>query len=244
MRQLTPVSLVSDELSPPEGDFWCDPSWYDPSFVISEVSRFFFARSASWLRGHIWRGRLLLDGQLIQPPRDPDTGYQRWRLYDVELTAHALAQGGFLKVDQLRMVIGLVKLVAQNYNYLLLSPIENRIEPVGNLMGRDAPMAVETVNIFRDDLDGTAGALPRAFGVGDIQYALDLTDANWAAFLALIAPYVAVARPDRRRRAVSPQEKDRRVAVRAWALANGYEVGARGRIPLAVEEAYRKAIEE
>lgn len=247
MRELTPVSVIAAELSPPTGSFWTSPDWYDPQsgepgYTLAEVSRFFFARSRTWLNRHVWRKHLVLDGEPVIIPRDRND-YQRWRLYDVELTAHALAQGGYLKIEQLHRAIGIVKLVAQNYKYLLPSPIETRIEPINNVEKRKGLMAVETLTLVRDDLDESSGASTRHFAIGEIHYQIDLTDKNWEAFLELINPYVVAARPDRRRRLISPEEQEERSLIRQWAAENGHQVGSRGRIPYEVVDAYKKAQE-
>ncbi|HEY5844908.1 MAG TPA: histone-like nucleoid-structuring protein Lsr2 [Mycobacterium sp.] len=50
----------------------------------------------------------------------------------------------------------------------------------------------------------------------------------------------------RHRRTASPVDRPRRDksqthAIREWALANGYEISTRGRIPADIEEAYHEA---
>lgn len=243
---LTPVTVVpDDDLEPPQGEFWTRPEWYDeatgePGYTLSEVARFFFARSASWLRHHVWRGHLVLDGEPVAVPRDRSNDYLRWRLYDVEITAHALAQNGYLQLDQLSRTIGLVKLLAQNYGYLLQSPIATGFNPVVNVVDQKGRMAVETVIIRRDDLTGDEGAKPRRFAIGDQGYEIDLTDDSWAHVLQFLAPYVTVARPDPRSRRSNLDDRETRERIRKWARANGFEVGSRGRIPADIMQAYRK----
>lgn len=245
MGQLTPVSVILDELSPPGGgSFWTDPSWYDektgePGYTLAEVARFFFARSRPWLNAHLWQGHLELDGDPVLLPRAPN-GYHRWRLYDVELTAHALAQGGHLDVRRLQYAIGIIKLVAQNYKYLLVSPIATRVEPIYIPEKRTSLMAVETVTRVSDDLDQTLGARTRHFSIGEIHYQIDLVDGNWREFQEAIQRFVAVARPDRRRRMASPEEQAERQKIRVWAQEAGYPIGSRGRIPYAIVDAYKK----
>lgn len=240
---LTPATLVQDDLEPPDGEFWTRPEWYDevtgePGYTLSEVARFFFARSTSWMRHHVWRQHLVLDGEPIGIPRDSSNNYLRWRLYDVERTAHALAQNGYLQLDQLSRVIGLVKLVAQNYKYLLQSPIETRLEALNNIADRKGPMVVQTVSVRRDDLTGDEGAEVRRFAIEDQGYEIDLTDATWGQLLQLLNPYIAAARPDPRIRRVNPSEREERERIRGWARDNGYTVGKRGRIPHEVLEKY------
>jgi hypothetical protein len=245
---LVPVDLVSDELSPPDGrPYWTseemyDPSLGEPSYVAHEVARIFFARSVHWLRKHVWEKHLILDGEPMIIPRDEHSGYLRWRLYDVERTAYALMQNGYLKVEQLQLAIGIVKLVAQNYKYLLPSGLETRIYP-GQQVGKEVrrerpPMAVKTIHEVEDDLDGSPDATTHRFAIEDVHYRIDLTDENWKKFLEALQPYVLAAQPDKRRRAATPEEVAERADIRAWAKKKGLQVGERGRIPNAILEQY------
>lgn len=247
MRSLVPVDIVSEQLSPPEGAFWTTPEMYsertgEPGFTINEVARLFFGRSRQWLRKHVWYGHLLIDGEEVIIPREADTGYLRWRLYDIERTALALTQSGYLQIGQLERVIGIVKLVAQNYNYLLPSQLETRVIPSSKRVRRRArPMAVETLTVVRDDLDDSSGATTRRFSVEDVHYRIDLTDKNWEQLLSVLQPYIAVAQPDKRRRIATPEEVSKRADIREWAKKRGYQVGERGRIPYTIVDEYNSA---
>jgi hypothetical protein len=83
------------------------------------------------------------------------------------------------------------------------------------------------------------------FGVDGAAYAIDLTDDHAAEFRALLEPYVSAARkadvasPGQRSRSAAPKQDLK--AVREWALANGYEVSTRGRVPNEVQQAYAAA---
>jgi hypothetical protein len=68
------------------------------------------------------------------------------------------------------------------------------------------------------------------FGVDGAAYAIDLTDDHAAEFRALLEPYVSAAR-----------KADVASPGREWALANGYEVSTRGRVPNEVQQAYAAA---
>lgn len=248
MRALQPVDVLVDELALPEGQFFTDETMYnprtgEPGYTIHEVARFFFGRSRIWLQKHVWGGHLLLDGKPVQIPREQGNDYLRWRLVDIERTAYALAQGGYLKVPHLQRVIGIVLLVAENYQYLLSSPRSTSVIPHSNAeVERRVRMATETVTQIKDDMDDSPGASIRRFAVEDIGYVIDLTDVNWKEFLTLLEPYIARARPDRRRRIDTPEQAVYRAQVREWAQGqSGLEVGARGRIPFSVVEAYERA---
>lgn len=244
-RVLVPVDVISDELAPPDGGFWTDESMFDPrrrvpGFRTSECASFFFGRSHQWLRQHQRAEHLVLDGELLVIPRD-GRGHFLWRLCDVERGAWAMAQRGYLKVEQLERVIRIIKLVAQNYKYLLPSPVETRIVPNSDEVRRRAIMASETLTVIHDDTDGSSGAETRRFAIEDTHYCIDLTDKNWEEFLRLVQPYVAVAKPDRRLRRPSPEEIAERSLIRSWAESAGLEIGSRGRIPHTVIEKYREA---
>jgi hypothetical protein len=104
-------------------------------------------------------------------------------------------------------------------------------------------MATETIRQVTDDMDGSVGEVEeRRFAVGDIGYCIDLTEVNWKELLHLLEPYIARARVDRRRRRTdTPQQAELRASIRSWAQEQGLDVGARGRIPFEVVEAYDKA---
>lgn len=112
-------------------------------------------------------------------------------------------------------------------------------------------MAQRTVIHFYSDLSGDelepTDATVR-FAVDGTSYEVDLTADEQATFRELLAPYIDVARKSgrtngRRRStpapAATPEASPRE--IREWAVANGYEVPARGRIPAQVREAYATA---
>lgn len=250
MRSLEPVDVVVVGVYVPEtpDGLWTSPEMFDPqrgepAFYSAEVARFFFGRSPVWLRHHLWRQHLVLDAWSVGIPRTVTADQRRWRLYDIERAAHALAQGGFIKVEHLVRVIEIVKLVAQNYRYLIPLPLETRIESHVDEVARRvvAPMAVETLTRMRDDLTGELGAKSRTFGVGDNRYLIDLTDESWAAFLDLLRPYISAAQPALPREGESVESAEERRVIRGWARVNGYSVGNRGRLSAQVLRAYADA---
>lgn len=109
-------------------------------------------------------------------------------------------------------------------------------------------MAQKTTIQYFSDLSGAKVDGPDAaiqFGLEGTTYEVDLTAKEQRALREALAPYVKVARKvasaQGRRQGgggaavtneTSPKE------IRAWALENGYEVPARGRIPALVTEAY------
>ncbi len=89
----------------------------EPTYSVAEVSKFFFARPASWLR-HLERtGRFVLDGKPIQISRT-EKGRRAYTLPDVEKMAHALAQQGMLSGEQLLNVLLQIQQSAKVWGYL------------------------------------------------------------------------------------------------------------------------------
>jgi hypothetical protein len=108
-------------------------------------------------------------------------------------------------------------------------------------------VAQKTQVTLIDDIDGGAAAETVEFAVDGKAYAIDLSSRNANAFKKLLAPYIEAGRklssPKRGRgkpyrhvpTAVDP------AAVRAWAIANDYEISARGRVSAAIIDEYRAA---
>lgn len=106
-------------------------------------------------------------------------------------------------------------------------------------------MAQRTQVTMVDDHDGTESddVKTRHFGMDGIQYEVDLSDANWDELCRTVAAYVASARKltnhgkpiYRTVLTASPR------TVRRWAIDNGHNVPARGRIPTEVNEAFAAA---
>lgn len=105
--------------------------------------------------------------------------------------------------------------------------------------------------MITDDLDGTANAETVEFSVRGQRYEIDLSSKNQQKFDAALAEWVGHARKvggaGRPRGSGGGGQKPRRDkaqvdAIRQWARANGWpDLGDRGRIPYAAEEAYNKA---
>lgn len=110
-------------------------------------------------------------------------------------------------------------------------------------------MATITTVKLVDDLDGQAADETVTFGLDGKTYEIDMSDAHAAALRALLAPYVAKARPltpraPARRPAAArttPAGAAHPAAVRAWARETGRPVSTRGRISATVVDAYLAA---
>ena len=95
-----------------------------------------------------------------------------------------------------------------------------------------------------DDLDGSpidGNGRTVKFGLEGKSYEIDLSDSNAEKLRAALAPFVKAGRTasGARGRASSPRNSSSDLAaIRAWANANGFTVGDRGRIPEAVRAAY------
>ena len=92
-----------------------------------------------------------------------------------------------------------------------------------------------------DDLDGGSAEESINFGLDGKLYELDLSSNNADALRGLLAPYISAGRRSVGARAAgqpSPAADVDSAAVRQWALANGYAINSRGRIPAPIVTAY------
>ena len=110
-------------------------------------------------------------------------------------------------------------------------------------------MARKIEIILVDDMDGSVAAETVRFGIDGSEYEIDLSTENATELREALARYTAVAR----RRVVgsggsavrsrTPRLQGARVgAIRRWAVDNGYKVSSRGRVPVALVQAYEKAV--
>lgn len=108
-------------------------------------------------------------------------------------------------------------------------------------------MAQRVQVILEDDFDGGQAEESVAFGLDGAEYEIDLSEENAAILRDTLAPWVANARKTggRRKRgtrqAASSNSGPGTAEIREWALANGYEVSSRGRVPAEIREAYAAA---
>ncbi|MFE0422285.1 Lsr2 family protein [Streptomyces sp. NPDC058953] len=111
-------------------------------------------------------------------------------------------------------------------------------------------MAQRVVVALFDDIDGGEAAETVTFGLDGKSYEIDLNTANAKKLRSALAPYLAAGRKQSGRRPMGGRTRatykhtalePAPAAVRAWAQSNKMDVPARGRIPKAVYEAFRKA---
>ena len=116
-------------------------------------------------------------------------------------------------------------------------------------------MARKVVYQIVDDLDGKQLAEGEGetvrFGLDGAEYEIDLSGTNAEKLRSLLNPYIAGGRrvsstrrsrsSGRRERSASSSSSRDLSDVRAWALANGYKVADRGRIPQSIVAAYEQA---
>lgn len=113
-------------------------------------------------------------------------------------------------------------------------------------------MAQKVITQLIDDITGEeitdGGGRTVQFSVDGDDYEIDLSNRNVDAFREALSDYIAAARKIgvRARGARSSAVKGRTrsddlARVRVWAMANGYEVAARGRISQDVRDAYDAA---
>jgi len=114
-------------------------------------------------------------------------------------------------------------------------------------------MATEVVRVLRDDVDGSTADRTVRFSWDGTNYEIDLSKKNIAELGALLEPFVAagrrttgrgrnggrVARSGRGAKSGSSSSGVDLGAVRTWAAANGHVVAERGRISVAVLDAFR-----
>lgn len=108
-------------------------------------------------------------------------------------------------------------------------------------------MASRTHVTLIDDIDGGTAAETVSFTVEGKHYEIDLSARNAGNLRKLLAPYAEAGRrltTPRRGRGRPYRQVHTEVdpaAVRAWAIANDYEISARGRVSAAIIEEYRAA---
>lgn len=105
-------------------------------------------------------------------------------------------------------------------------------------------MARHVIESITDDLDGTPDAVAVEFSLDGRSWTIDLGPKNEAKLRDLVQPYIDAGRRaagrNTARSAGSPPAADRERSrtVREWALANGVELPARGRVAQGYQDAY------
>jgi Fe-S cluster assembly scaffold protein SufB len=102
-------------------------------------------------------------------------------------------------------------------------------------------MARKTIVVLQDDLDGGPADETLHFGIGGLDYEIDLSERNAARLRKQLAPFVEHARkagraPRRAARTAASRRRSR--DIRAWARERGIPLSERGRIPASVVEQY------
>jgi len=106
-------------------------------------------------------------------------------------------------------------------------------------------MAQRVTIALEDDLDGGPADETVRFGLGGVDYEIDLSKKHAAAFRKQLGPYLEHARragrAQPRRPGRSTPSRQRTGDIRAWARQRGVAVSDRGRIPASVVEQYLAA---
>lgn len=104
-------------------------------------------------------------------------------------------------------------------------------------------MAQQVITELVDDLDGSSASTTIRFGIDGREFEVDLSDANAFAIRASLEPYITAGRKVTAGVKTQSVRTDKSVAkaIRAWAVANNWELKSRGRIPHEVVEAYHQA---
>jgi hypothetical protein len=106
-------------------------------------------------------------------------------------------------------------------------------------------MAQKITITLEDDLDGGPAEETVRFGLGGVEYEIDLSKKNARAFRKQLAPFIEHARKagpgQRRRPGRSASSRERSGDIRAWAKGQGIAVSGRGRISASVVEQYEAA---
>jgi len=120
---------------------------------------------------------------------------------------------------------------------------------------RTVRVAKHVVTHLIDDLDqkpipdGSGEQI--SFSVNGVDYKIDLNDKNATEFHRKLDYYIEHAekvgrrdrpgRPSRTKNDSVKRDPEQTKAIRDWANANGHDVGPRGRIPVAIVEAFEEA---
>ena len=106
-------------------------------------------------------------------------------------------------------------------------------------------MAQKVTVVLEDDLSGGPAEQTVRFAFEGIDYEIDLSAKNAAAFGKQLAPYIEHARRAGRAQSRRPGRtaagRQRSGDIRAWAKEQGLAVSERGRIPASVLEQYQAA---
>ncbi len=106
-------------------------------------------------------------------------------------------------------------------------------------------MAQKVTVALEDDLDGGPADESVRFGLGGVEYEIDLSKRTPGHFRKQLAPFIEHARKagrgQRRRPGRTAAGRERSGDIRAWAKGQGIAVSDRGRIPASVVGQYEAA---
>jgi len=106
-------------------------------------------------------------------------------------------------------------------------------------------MAQRVNIVLEDDIDHSVADETVTFALDGKSFEIDLSSANADRLRAALEEFRAVARPLGGRVAVKPARKrsasGNATDIRAWAVAQGLAVSARGRVPAEIRAAYEAA---
>lgn len=105
-------------------------------------------------------------------------------------------------------------------------------------------MAIKTITILEDDLDGTEAEETITFTLDGTAYEIDLNAAHAEELRTAIAPYAKAGRKTKdsrhsAKRTVASSHQAATAEVRAWAQSEGLPVSARGRIQADILDKYK-----
>lgn len=107
----------------------------------------------------------------------------------------------------------------------------------------EVEMTTRTTIALEDDLDGGPADQTLQFGLGPVEYEIDLNTKNARIFRNQMAPFLEHARKAGRGqyRPVRSARRPNSAGIRAWAKEHGIHVSERGRIAASVIERYEAA---
>jgi hypothetical protein len=107
----------------------------------------------------------------------------------------------------------------------------------------EVEMTTKRTIALEDDLDGGPADQTVHFGLGAIEYEIDLNTQNARLFRTQMAPFLEHARKASRgqRRPARSASRPNGAGIRAWAREHGLQVSDRGRIPASVIQRYEAA---
>lgn len=103
-------------------------------------------------------------------------------------------------------------------------------------------MAQRVHVVLEDDIDGSEAVETVSFALDGVSYEIDLSKAHSQDLREALSSWISAARRVGGRRSTKQAKpNDDNSAIRAWALAQGMSVSARGRISQEIRDAYQAA---